>query len=160
MNTFNFQIQALPDTAFTHLFDLSDQELQQRGASRMTVDRKPGFPCRISLQDAEVGEAVLLLHYQHHQTDAPYRAGGPIFVRRNAPTAQPQVNEIPQMLRHRLLSVRAYNAAGWMLQAIVVEGTQLEETIQQLFGDPAIQYLHIHNAKPGCYNCSVVRVNS
>lgn len=33
----------------------------------------------------------------------------------------------------------------------------LEAAVQRLFADPAIAYLHVHNAKPGCYNCSVVR---
>ena len=82
--TSSFQFIALPSEPFTSLFKLSDGELQSIGARRMVVDNKPGFPCRVSLEDAEVGETVLLLPYTHHETTSPYKASGPIFVREKA----------------------------------------------------------------------------
>ena len=60
-------------------------------------------------------------------------------------------------MRRRLLSVRAYDAAGTMTDADVVEGTELEGTVTRLFADPAVAYLHLHNARPGCYSCRVDR---
>jgi Protein of unknown function (DUF1203) len=69
----------------------------------------------------------------------------------------PSVNEIPKMLLHRLLSVRAYDAEGMIIGARVVKGTELETIIQSSFADERASYLHIHNAAPGCYNCAVVR---
>lgn len=155
--TIPFQIQALPMESFQDLFDLDDITLQNRNAVKMRVDKKPGFPCRVSLQDAELGETVILLPYEHHAAHSPYRASGPIFVRKEAVPAHLKINEIPAMLHHRVLSVRAYNATGFMQHAVVVEGTQLVETIQSCFADNTIEYLHIHNAKPGCFNCTVVR---
>ncbi len=125
---------------------------------RMIADEKPGFPCRVSLADAEVGETVLLLPFVHHDVASPYRASGPIFVRRGAATAMPAVGEIPLMFRHRLLSVRAYDAGGMMVGAEVVKGSELEPSIGHLFARERVNYLHIHNASPGCYNCRVVRV--
>jgi hypothetical protein len=124
----------------------------------MVVDEKPGFPCRVSLADAEVGETVLLVSFTHHDVRSPYRASGPIFVRRNAATARPAANEIPLMFRHRMLSIRGYDAAGMMVGADVVDGSELEGAIRRLFADESVNYLHIHNARPGCYNCRVVRV--
>lgn len=153
----SFQIIALPAERFEALFEQRDAELREIGACRVVVDEKPGFPCRVSLVDAEVGETVILIPFVHHDVASPYRASGPIFVRRLAETASPAVNEVPGMLRHRTLSVRAYDGAGMMMDAAVVNGTEIETPIRRLFADARVSYLHIHNAGPGCYNCRVVR---
>jgi hypothetical protein len=152
-----FQLIALPSGQFASLFARSDTELHANGARRMVVDEKPGFPCRVSLADAEVGETVLLVPFTHHDVASPYRASGPIFVRRGARTANPGINEIPLMFGHRQLSVRGYNEAAMLVGAQVVNGSELEDAIQFLFANENVAYLHIHNAGPGCYNCSVVR---
>jgi hypothetical protein len=153
----SFQLIALPSEQFAQLFWQSDAELQAIGARRMIVDQKPGFPCRVSLDDAEVGETVILLPFTHHNVTSPYRASGPIFVRSGARTASPAVGEIPVMFRHRLLSIRAYDVAAMMVGADVVKGSELEDAIHRLFVKESVSYLHIHNAQPGCYNCCVVR---
>lgn len=154
----DFQFVALPVEHFKHLFLMDDAELASLGARRMTVDAHPGFPCRVSLMDAPAGERVILTHFQHHAANSPYQATGPIFVRETAQTAEPAVNEIPVMFNHRLLSIRAYDEKAIMKAARVVEGSVLEETIRKFFTDEAISYLQIHNAAPGCFNCSVQRV--
>jgi hypothetical protein len=156
MNT-AFQFIALPSEQFACLFHKSDEELRAGGARRMVADEKPGFPCRVSLVDAEVGDTMLLVPFAHHDVSSPYRASGPIFVRRGARTANPAVNEIPVMFRHRLLSLRGYDTTGMMVAADVVNGSDLEAAIRRHFADESVSYLHIHNASPGCYNCSVVR---
>ena len=153
----DFQFVALPIENFTDLFAMNEAELASRGARRMTVDERPGYPCRVSLMDAPIGESVILTPFQHHDADSPYQSGGPIFVRQAAQTAKPAKNEIPVMFHHRLLSVRAYDEAAMMKAARVVQGTALEETILDFFNDAAIAYLHIHNAAPGCFNCAVRR---
>src|SRR5678816_2019821 len=99
----DFQFVAVPIERFTHLFAMDDAELASSGAKRMTVDENPGYPCRVSLMDAPIGETVILTPFQHHDVNSPYQSAGPIFVRETAQTAQPEVNEIPLMLQHRLL---------------------------------------------------------
>jgi hypothetical protein len=153
----SFRLIALPYERFATLFDQSDAELARIGARRMIVDEKPGYPCRVSLADAEVGETVVLVPFTHHEVSSPYRASGPIFVRHGAATARPDAGEIPIMFRHRLLSVRGYDAAAMMVSAEVVEGGDLEESIGRQFENNAVRYLHIHNARPGCFNCRVER---
>jgi len=153
----SFQFVALPAEPFAPLFSRSDAELQAIGARRMIVDEKPGFPCRVSLADAEVGETVVLLPFTHHDVASPYRASGPIFVRGGVPAARPAAGEIPGMLTHRLLSVRAYDAAAMMVGAEVVEGSELGRAIRRLFSAGSASYLHVHNARPGCFNCRVDR---
>lgn len=152
-----FQIHALPAEPFRQLFSLSDAELRARNARRARVTSKPGFPCRVSLQDAEVGETVILLHYEHQPESSPYRASHAIYVREGVEQAVPAPGEIPEMLRSRLLSVRAFDADHLMVDADVVEGTRLEEMIERQLRDARVEYLHVHNAKPGCYAARVTR---
>jgi len=147
----SFQIHALPFSPFQPLLALSDAELQAQGIRRVVADATPGFPCRVSLQDASVGERLLLLPYAHHPVDTPYRASGPIFVREAAVQAQPAVDEVPALLRSRALSLRAYDAEGMMIAADGRPGTDLEAAIAECFADARVAYIHLHFAKPGCY---------
>ena len=153
----DFQFVAVASENFAHLFSMDDAELARHGAKRMTVDSHPGYPCRVTLQDAPVGETVILTPFQHHDVNSPYQGMGPIFVRERAATAQPEINAIPVMFQHRLLSVRAYDESGMMKTARVVEGTELEAAIRELFARSDVSYLHVHNAAPGCFNCLVQR---
>ncbi len=153
----HFRMVALPAESFAPLFALAEGELRSRAMRLVVADASPGYPCRVSLADAEPGERLLLLPYTHHDVDSPYRASGPIFVRERADTAHPAVNEIPLMLRHRLLSLRAYDASGMLVAAEVAEGTTLDERIRLAFADPLVTYLHLHNARPGCFNCRLER---
>lgn len=153
----DFQIVALPVEPFAALFAMTEEELRQHRGRRMVADRKPGFPCRVSLADAEIGDEVILVDYAHHDADSPYRASGPIFVRANVESAAPAINEIPEMLGFRLLSVRAYDDGGMMRSSEVVEGAELADHIRAVFGDACVAYLDVHNARPGCFNCRVKR---
>ena len=153
----SFRISALPTARFKPLFALSDEELAARGAKRLIVDKCPGFPCRVSLMDAQVGEVVLLTNYEHQTASSPYRAAHAIFVREHAHEARPQVDEVPQALRSRLLSVRGFDEKGMMIDADVVDGREIGSAIERLLANAGISYLHLHNAKPGCYAARVDR---
>ena len=120
----------------------------------------PGFPCRVSLEDAKLGERVLALHYLHHDVDSPYRASGPIFVRALALQGKGrslQRDEVPDFLRHRQLSIRGFDAKTMMVYAIAGSGAGLEKLIAAAFDNSEVDYLHIHNAAPGCFMCKVER---
>ncbi len=152
-----FQISALTAEQFTPLFSFSDAALTARGMKRCAADASPGYPCRVSLQDAAVGETLLLLPFPHHETASPYRASGPIFVRQNAAQAHPAVGEVPDSVRRRRLSVRAYEASGDLADSRVTDGADLEAAIDALFSDPRVAFLHLHHAGHGCYSCRVDR---
>ena len=157
-STMTFQVVGLPAEAFESLATLSPLELEARGVKRAIADSKPGFPCRVSLRDADVGEPVWLLHHVHHDVPGPYRASGPIYVRVHAVEEHFAPAEVPELLRVRLLSLRAYDAEGMLRDADVCHGSELESLVTRLFADPAVTYLHVHNAKPGCFNCRIERV--
>ncbi len=153
----DYVISGLAPQPFQALGGLDDAALRVHGASRVVADATPGYPCRVSLRDAEPGETLLLLPWQHLDMDTPYRSGGPIFVREAAAVQAVFRNEIPEQQRSRLLSVRAYDARGWMRDAGVEAGKRLESLIERFFADPGTAFLHVHNARRGCYACRVDR---
>jgi hypothetical protein len=155
-----FRFKGLPRQPFAPLLAMSDAELEAIGAQRMIADDKPGFPCRVSLEDSEPGERVVLLSFPHHDAASPYRAAGPIFVR-EAARAPYDSTQVPPVFRAgRLLSARAYDAAGLMLDADVADSAQdgaLESLLERLFAAPTTAYIHLHYAKRGCYAARVER---
>ncbi len=153
----NYQLRGLEPAQFERLFDLDDDALAGLGMRRMRSDQPVGFPCRISLEDAPVGEEVLLLPFTHQDSRSPYRASGPIFVRRGRQAPARIVNTLPSYLTLRPLSVRAYDAADEMVDAEVVDGAFAEPLIQRYLARADVAYLHIHFARRGCYACRVDR---
>jgi hypothetical protein len=146
-----FRITGLSPEPFRHLFGLPEDELARHGVKRYVVDASPGYPDRIEMRDAAVGETVLLLNHVSQPADTPYRASHAIFVREGAARAYDAVDEVPAVMRKRLLSLRAFDGEGMMRDAEVVEGAAIEGVIARFFADPAVSYIHVHNAKRGCY---------
>ena len=154
----DYRITGLPADQFSELQHATDDELQRRGVERRIVDQSYSPPCRISLQDAEAGEEVLLFTFRHQSVASPYASSGPIFIRRSATQTFDAINVIPDQQRRRLLSVRAYDERDYIVDAEVAPGTELETLIGRFFGDPRVAYLHVHNARHGCYSCRADRV--
>lgn len=152
----SFRITGLPATDLAAWFELSDAELAERNAVRRIVDEPHAFPCRIGLTDAQVGDEVLLINHEHLPVDSPYRSRHAIYIRAGE-TTYDAVDEVPDMLRRRLLSLRAFDDAGMMTGCDVVEGRDLETAISRLFADPQAAYLHAHFARPGCYAARIDR---
>ena len=152
----SFRITGLAAEPFEHYFTMDDTDLAQAGALRRVADSKPGFPCRISLTDAEIGDEVLLINFEHLPVASPYRASHAIYIRRNERRFEGQ-DEVPAMLRTRLLSVRAFDDAGMMVGADVIEGKDIERAIATQFENRQASFLHIHFAKPGCFAARVDR---
>jgi hypothetical protein len=154
-----FRVSGIPADVIDEMRHLSDGELTKQRAVRRIVDAKPGFPCRVTLEDAEIGESILLFNFEHLAGPSPYRSVGPIFVRESASETYSKINEIPEVLRvsDRLLSVRAYDEADMLVDATVIEGVEIEASIQRLFANASIAYIHVHNAGPGCYSCRIDR---
>jgi hypothetical protein len=153
-----FKIKALDHKEFESLFELSDIELEKQGIKRMVVNEKPGYPCRVSLEDADIGEEVILVSHEFHKANSPYQSQGPIFIRKGIQTKELDNNEIPKMLNHRLLSFRGYDKNGFMKGATTDKGINTRKVIEQIFENTDIEYIHIHNSSPGCYNCEVRRI--
>jgi hypothetical protein len=153
----HFRIRGLPAERFAPLFLLSDAELAAKGAVRRTADaREPGYPCRISLTDSQAGDELILVNYEHHAVDSPYRMRFAIYVR-SAEQTFDAVDTIPEQLRKRILALRAFDADAMMIGHALTDGTELEAAIENLFEDGRAAYLHVHFASPGCYAARIDR---
>ena len=152
-----YVVKGLEPSTFAGLRGATDDKLQATGARRVVADARPGYPCRISLEDARIGETLILLPYAHHQATSPYRASGPIFVRETALTTTHHNNELPESLQTRLLSIRAYDKAGEMVDAEVIEGRDADPVVRTLLGRADVAFLHAHYARRGCYAALIER---
>ncbi len=153
----SFHIRALPAGLFADLPGLSEADLAAHLVQRQTVDSCPGYPCRVSLEDARIGETVYLLHFTHQPAATPFRASHAIFVREHAVTANLPLGEVPDMICNRMISLRAFNADGMLVNADVVSGEAVSAQIEAFFQDPLTDYIHLHFAKQGCFAARVER---
>lgn len=154
----NFIIESLDYKHFEYLSKLNEDELIQKNIVKQLVDKKPSFPCRITLEDAEIGEEVFLLNFVFHAVNSPYKASGPIYIRPHKEQKFCEINEIPSLFLTRIISLRGYNHKQMLIFAEVFEGKELKNKIQKAFENQEIEYLHIHNAKFGCYFAQAKRV--
>lgn len=152
-----FRITGLDPAPFRHLYGLSDAELAKHGAKRYVVDAKPGYPDRVGVRDLEPGETAILVNYAHQPADTPYRASHAIFVREGAETAYDALDEIPEVLRLRPLSLRAFGSDHMMLDADLVDGRDAAVAIGRLLANPEVHYIQAHYAKRGCYAARIDR---
>jgi hypothetical protein len=155
----SFRVSGISAEVLNEFRRLSDDELRQRNVFRYIADKKPGYPCRVSLVDAEIGESLLLLNFGHLIAATPYRSVGPIYVRELAHETYVRVDEIPEVLRApgRMLSVRAYDRNDMLAGAAVIGTAQTDQSIQEFFANPEVAYLHVHYAGPGCFACRIAR---
>lgn len=154
----SYIVTGLPLEDFRPLFGLSDAELAERGILRYVADSPVGYPCRITLEDAQPGDTLLLLNYEHLPVDTPYRSRHAIFVNESATQTCRTVDEIPGCLAVRpTVALRAYDAGHMMLDAAVVPGAELEPLIARMLDNPKVDYLHAHNAGRGCFAARIDR---
>ena len=154
-----FRLVGLAADNFEPFFAMNDAELAALGARRVVADAPVGFPCRVSLEDAAVGDELLLLPFEHLSARSPYRASGPVYVRARARRAVLEPGVVPPYVTRRLMSVRAYDASDMMVAGEVCEGADVHATLERLVADDAVAFIHLHNAKRGCFSCRVERVD-
>src|SRR5438045_8359311 len=112
-----FRIQGLAPDQFRHLYGLSDDALAARGVLRCRADCTPGFPDRVEMRDLDTGETALLLNFTHQPAENAFRASHAIFVREGAGRRYDGVDEVPEVMRVRPISLRAFDAAHVMVDA-------------------------------------------
>ena len=152
-----YKISGLEPSQFRHLFGLGNEELAAHGAVRMIADSSPGFPCRITLDDAEAGEALLLVNHVSHDGNNPYRASHAIFVSENAGQAAVYQDEIPPALERRVLSLRAFDPDGMMVDAALAQPGEADEAVRRLLANEWVDHIDAHNATRGCFAARVDR---
>ncbi len=152
----SFRVVGLAPEKFASLHKLDDDALAAQGAVRVRVKQRHAAPCRISLDDAEIGEAVILLGFLHQDSATAYRQQGPIFVREGVQQAV-HLGEMPPALARRTLSLRGFDARGTMIEADLVDGKEANALIGRFFANSAIAYIHAHYARRGCFAALIER---
>lgn len=130
------------------------------GTVRVTATGKPGFPCRVTLEDAEPGEELLLFHHVSHDVQSPYRSSYAIYARAGAKTAARYTDEVPPIFVGRPLGMRAFGADAMLKTACLSMPGDADKTIRQLFERDDIAYIDVHNAAYGCFAGRVERFES
>ena len=153
----SFRIQGLPASHFAHLVGASDDQLSQAGALRVRISEPHVAPDRIALRDAEPGETVLLLNYEHQRAATPYRSRHAIYVIEGEQRTFDAVDEVPDVLRRRMLSLRAFDEQGMMIDADLADGREVEPLIERLLANPQAAYIHAHYARRGCFAARIGR---
>lgn len=153
----SYVISGLPLETFQPLFGLSEAELSERGVVRRTADAKPGYPCRITLRDAEPGDTLLLLNHESQSAPTPYRSAYAIFVNETAQAAAQTIDELPPVLQGRPIALRIFDAEGMLIGADLARDEALDAAVRQALLNPKAAYLHAHNAAHGCFAARIDR---
>lgn len=151
-----YRIRGLDPALFADLFALDDASLATQRARR-EVAGEGRFPCRVTLEDAQPGEALLLTHYANHAVESPYRNAFAIYVRASAREAADYVDSLPPVLRARPIALRGYTAAGDLHRAALALADDVDAQTRGLLEDPAVAYIDAHNAMHGCFAARIER---
>jgi hypothetical protein len=152
-----YRIEGLARGGFEGLFGLDDETLAALGAKRVRADAKPGFPCRVSLEDAEPGENLILLNHVSHDVPTPYRTAYAIYVREEAGEAAAYVDAPPPVFEGRPLGLRGFDGEGMLRGALLALPGEADAKIRALFARPEIATIHAHNAAHGCFVARIER---
>jgi hypothetical protein len=151
-----YRIEGLAPAAFESLFSMTDGELAERGAVRVTADSPSGYPCRVSLENAAPGEELVLFNHVSHDVAGPFRTAYAIFVRRGAAPAS-FADEAPAYLDSRTLGLRGFDEGGMLKDALLAMPGEADARIRELLGRPEIATIHAHSAAYGCFLARIER---
>ena len=152
-----YRISGLEPADFAALRGADEATLAAHNARRVVAANKPGFPCRVTLEDAEPGESLILLHHVSHDVATPFRSAYAIYVRETAEQAATFVDELPPVFANRPLAFRAFDAEGMLRSASLAGPGEADAAIRNLFDEPDIAYIDAHNAAHGCFAARVER---
>ena len=151
-----YRIEGLAPDKFASLFRMTDAELAERNAVRVTADSDFGFPCRVSLADAAPGEELVLLNHVSNDVPTPFRTTYAIYVRQRAAPAAYE-DEAPAYLDRRTLSLRGFGADGMLKQGLLAGPGEADAQIRALLQRPEIATIHAHSAAYGCFLARIER---
>lgn len=128
-------------------------------ALRRTISTGTGAPCRHCLRNGTKGEEMLLGSYHLPGPTGIYWTPSPIFLHARDCDAYAGQDEIADIVRTSLVSVRAYDAGQTVLYDLgqVAEGPDADAPLARALADPRTSFVNIHTAKPGCLLCRVER---
>jgi len=117
------------------------------------------YPCRHCLREASGKGGMLLLSYQAPKPKSVYGHPTAIFMCASDCKRFEQPNTIPDIVRNRLVSFRAFRSDGMMIYDAneIVEGDGHDAAVRRIFARDEVAYINAHTAKPGCLLCHIER---
>jgi hypothetical protein len=152
-----YRIEGLAPAAFESLYGMMDGELASRNARRVVAADSRGWPCRVTLEDAQEGESLILLNHVSHDVATPFRSAYAIYVREGATEPAVYVDETPPVFEGRPLGLRGFDAGGMLRGALLALPGEADAKIRELFDRPEIATIHAHNAAHGCFAARIER---
>jgi Protein of unknown function (DUF1203) len=152
-----YRIAGIEPGEFAELFAMDDAQLGAHRAVRVVAQADQGWPCRVTLEDAKAGENLILINHVSHDVATPFRASHAIYVREMANGAALYIDETPPVFATRILSLRAFDKDGMLLDAALAKPGEADAGIRTMLHNPTIAYIHVHNAVPGCFAAKVER---
>jgi len=150
-----YRIEGLAPEPFEALFEMNEEELAARNARRAVADG-PGYPCRVSLEEAQPGEALVLVNHVSNDAPTPFRTTHAIYVRQGAERGR-YADSVPAIFATRTLGLRAFDRDGMLRGALLAQPGEADGKIRELFGRPEIAEIHAHNAALGCFLARIER---
>jgi hypothetical protein len=152
-----YRITGLNPADYAPMFKMNDAELATMNAHRVTASANRGYPCRVSLRDADAGDSLILFHHVSHDVATPYRSAYAIYIREVADTQATYHDETPPVFEGRNIALRGFDAEGNLKNAALAEPGQADVRIRELFDNDDIAYIHAHNAAHGCFAAKIDR---
>jgi len=150
-----FSISAIPadiaDRIRTTLVDDFGNQLVARPAD--------SAPCRHCLRITKPGEHLIVFAYQPFTSGGPYAEVGPVFVHAAPCEAYDHRDTFPEGFRTRILTMRGYNDQGTIETAELSEAGNPEATIERLFSNERVSFIHARNPAWGCYDFRIDRLS-
>ena len=108
--------------------------------------------CRYCLADGDLRETQILFSYSpFYENKTPYAEVGPVFIHAECKQYDSR-NGFPQDLKTRnYLTVRGYSNDQLLISGEMCKGEGIEATIERMFQQSRVDYIHINDARSGCF---------
>lgn len=150
-----FSISAIP----TDIADRIRTTLVDDFGNQLIVRPADSAPCRHCLRITKPGEHLIVFAYQPFANVGPYAEVGPVFVHAAPCKAYANRDTFPEDFRKRIMTMRGYNAEGTIETAELSEAGNPEATIERLFSNGRVSFIHARNPAWGCYDFRIDRLS-
>jgi Protein of unknown function (DUF1203) len=128
----------------------------------VSVARENSYgPCRSCLKQFVAGDRRILFSYSPNAVGHPYNETGPIYIHADECEPYRQQNVFPTEVENgRIkfpLAFRVYNEDGVMIDAVLRNVMDASRTIESIFENSKVAFLHVRNAQFGCFVAHVDR---
>jgi hypothetical protein len=154
MKSSNFRIIPLP----TEIAEAARRAVTAGAAdyALITANSPESAPCRHCLRWAQPGERVILFPYAAIPSGQPYAESGPIFVHAEKCERYTATDEYPAEFRNGRV-FRAYDSNYNLIDAQVMNGSEPETVIQELFENPETAFVDVRSVTHGCFTFRIQR---